>query len=52
MDYIHYNPVKHGLVEMAGDWPYSSFEKAVKQDLYEREWGTKEPDTLKEMDFE
>src|ERR1700733_7572580 len=25
MDYIHYNPVKHGLVRMPGDWQYSSF---------------------------
>ncbi|PPK87937.1 putative transposase [Neolewinella xylanilytica] len=23
-DYIHYNPVKAGLVECAADWPYSS----------------------------
>ncbi|OHB34879.1 MAG: transposase [Planctomycetes bacterium GWA2_40_7] len=52
MDYIHYNPVKHGLVERACDWPYSSFERAVEQGLYERDWGTNEPDTLKGMDFE
>ena len=27
LDYIHYNPVKHGLVPRAADWPYSSFHK-------------------------
>jgi putative transposase len=24
IDYVHYNPVKHGLVSRAGDWPHSS----------------------------
>ncbi|VFN07563.1 MAG: putative transposase, partial [Candidatus Kentron sp. G] len=28
-DYIHYNPVKHGLAKRPGDWPWSSFGKAV-----------------------
>ncbi len=52
MDYIHYNPVKHGLVERPGDWPHSSFERAVKHGLYERDWGCSEPDSLKGMDIE
>jgi putative transposase len=30
-DYIHFNPVRHGLVERPQDWPYSSFHRAVKQ---------------------
>lgn len=25
LDYIHYNPVKHGLVQRPEDWPYSSY---------------------------
>ncbi|XLM22241.1 transposase, partial [Chromobacterium piscinae] len=25
VDYIHYNPVKHGHVERVLEWPYSSF---------------------------
>ena len=29
VDYIHFNPVKHGYVSKASDWPYSSFSKAV-----------------------
>jgi putative transposase len=28
-DYIHYNPVKHGLVRRVVDWPYSSFQSNV-----------------------
>ena len=30
LDYIHYNPVKHGLVGRAGDWPFSSFHRYVR----------------------
>lgn len=28
LDYCRMNPVKHGLVEDPGDWPYSSFSRA------------------------
>ena len=38
VDYIHFNPVKHGLVECAADWPFSSFHRAVAKGLYPREW--------------
>ena len=37
-DYIHYNPVKHGLVESVADWPYSSFHHFVRRDIYPTEW--------------
>lgn len=52
MDYIHYNPVKHGYVMRIGDWPYSSFHRAVKEGLYEPDWGIFEPDNIKKMDIE
>jgi putative transposase len=41
-DYIHYNPVKHGLVRAPIDWPYSSFHRFVKQGDYPPEWGRSE----------
>ncbi len=34
MDYIHFNPVKHGLVTDAADWPFSSFLPCVRAGLY------------------
>jgi putative transposase len=40
MDYIHFNPVKHGLVAHAADWPHSSFHQAVKKGLYPPQWAT------------
>ena len=38
LDYIHYNPVKHGAVKRVADWPYSSFHKFVKAGFYPLEW--------------
>jgi len=38
MDYVHFNPVKHGLVTCAADWPHSSFRRCVEQGLYPLEW--------------
>jgi putative transposase len=38
MDYIHFNPVKHGLVKDVADWPYSSFHHRVAKGLYPGEW--------------
>ncbi len=38
-DYIHYNPVKHGLTECPGDWPYSTFHRWVKRGVYDSHWG-------------
>ncbi|UTW11943.1 REP-associated tyrosine transposase [Marinobacterium rhizophilum] len=39
LDYIHYNPVKHGLVARPGDWPYSSFHRFVRRGYYATDWG-------------
>ena len=38
-EYIHYNPVKQGLVRDPKDWEYSSFHLYVEKGIYEREWG-------------
>jgi len=39
VDYIHFNPVKHGLVSNAWDWPFSSFRRAVARGDYPADWG-------------
>ncbi len=45
MDYIHFNPVKHGLARGPGDWPFSSFRRCVTRGLYPPDWigGDSEP---------
>jgi len=52
VDYIHYNPVKHGLVARPEDYPYSSYRYWFERGYYEEEWGHSEPENLKGMDFE
>ena len=39
-DYIHINPVKHGLVERAIDWPHSSFHKFLRRGLLPADWAS------------
>ena len=43
VDYVHFNPVKHGLVSAARDWPYSSFRRSVDAGWYSLDWGCVEP---------
>ena len=38
VDYIHFNPVKHGLVTSVRDWPYSSFHRFVKHGVLSEDW--------------
>jgi putative transposase len=45
-DHIHFNPVKHGLVEHPVEWPHSSFYRCVAAGLYPVRWtgGGEPPD--------
>jgi putative transposase len=38
VDYVHFNPVKHGLAASAADCPYSSFRQAVARGLSPACW--------------
>jgi putative transposase len=38
VNYIHYNPVKHGLVTRVADWPFSSFHRYVAQGILSGDW--------------
>ena len=38
MDYVHFNPVRHGFVSHPADWPYSSFRACVAEGLYPPDW--------------
>jgi putative transposase len=37
-DYIHYNPVKHGFARCPHEWEWSSFERWMGANFYERDW--------------
>ena len=53
MDYLHFNPVKHGYVSAPSFWKFSSFDKWVRKGAYSSDWGVSEmPKNIAKMDFE
>ena len=42
LDYIHYNPVKHGLVADPFAWRYSTLDRYFREEYYSRDWGVRE----------
>lgn len=50
LDYIHYNPVKHGLVKGPCLYEHSSFRKYLAEDFYPVGWGMTE-DLVEKGDF-
>lgn len=38
VDYIHWNPLKHGLVDQVSDWPYSTFHRYAAAGVYPADW--------------
>jgi len=51
VDYTHYNPVKHGLVQRVAEWPYSSFHRHVQQGMLPVDWGDDGNTDAKAMKF-
>jgi putative transposase len=47
VDYIHWNPVKHGYVRSPAHWPYSSFHDYLRRRLYQDGWGGEDLDGMK-----
>jgi putative transposase len=39
IDYIHFNPIKHGYVSRVCDWPHSSFHRFVADGTLPHDWG-------------
>jgi putative transposase len=52
MDYIHYNPVRHGYVNRPSEWKYSSFNQAASKGLYDPLWGADAPVSIKDLNYE
>jgi len=51
MDYLHWNPVKHGYVRKVVDWPFSSFHRLVAQGVYPSDWCEAEMDKVEAGKF-
>jgi putative transposase len=43
VDYVHWNPKKHGQVANVRDWPWSSFRRFVESGEYSPDWGADDP---------
>jgi len=43
VDYVHWNPVKHGYVSDVRDWPWSTFHRFLARGEYEPGWGSEDP---------
>jgi len=52
MDYIHYNPVKHGYVSRPDAWQYSSYSHALNKGWYDINWGRSLPENIRGMNLE
>jgi putative transposase len=50
VDYIHFNPVKHGHATAAMEWPHSSFRRYVAAGVYGEGWAANS--SVKRMEFE
>jgi putative transposase len=38
VDYIHFNPVKHGWANCVQEWPHSTFHRFVQRGLRPQDW--------------
>jgi len=52
IDYIHYNPVKHGYTDHPGNWKYSSYSNALNKGWYDKSWGNSEPLNIQAFELE
>lgn len=52
MDYIHFNPVRHGYVSQPNMWRHSSFHKWSKHGFYDNDWGSSPPESVAGMNCE
>ena len=49
MDYVHYNPVRHGLVERAAEWRASSIHRYIGTGWYTPDWGVVDPESVERV---
>lgn len=51
LDYVHFNPAKHGVARPA-EYGFSSFGEWVRRGMYEPDWGSAISDEVRQMDLE
>ena len=46
LDYIHYNPVKHGYVRTPSEWQYSSIHRYINSGILPQDWACHDEATM------
>ena len=52
LDYVHYNPVRHGVAARPEAWPHSSYSQWVDAGVYKLGWGWTEPTSIQGKNWE
>jgi putative transposase len=52
LDYLHYNPVRHGHASTPEEYAHSSFRQYQARGLYVSGWGHSKPDNIDDVDVE
>jgi len=52
LEYIHFNPVRHGYVGVAREYPWSSFQQWVLRGVHDTDWGVSDSSVVHAMDRE
>jgi len=52
LDYIHFNPVRHQLVDKPEEWAYSSYHHWQMRNAYAPYWGWSLPDSIAQYDWQ
>jgi putative transposase len=52
LDYIHFNPVRHGIARNPGAYSHSSFHEWRRRGAYPEGWGASEPPSIQGMDLD
>ena len=50
VDYVHINPLKHGLVKAVAEWPHSTFHQHVKMGNYPLDWAGNSANLLLDLE--
>lgn len=50
LDYVHFNPVKHGYAMRPTDWQWSSIHRYLRLGWYDKDWGSQEPEAIRTLE--
>ncbi|MCB1561189.1 MAG: transposase [Xanthomonadales bacterium] len=52
IDYVHFNPVKHGYVTRASDWPHSTIHRYIRDGIASADWAADPKQVILDQRFD